>query len=222
MAHGLVRVGGSKILPPPTARPYGASGMRAAGLGSFTPPAEAEEYVLDDFEDNDLDEYSDPAGGFETSADAKYHGDYGLQINAGVPSYIYRDDNPIGQGVQFYAWVKWLGSGGDDAKLGIVWGHQSVGGEYYYALFDPENSLIEVYYYDGSHNLLGSDAFTPQWNTWTSPWVRWETDDDITASLFDGSVNVNEGSQTTGGWGFIHDVNLDDAYLDYFRYVDYP
>lgn len=174
--------------------------------------------VIDDFEDNNIDEYANDTAEFSTSTSASQSGTYGL---VGSPS---TEDRPFhivstsglnaypssGDTFQFYINLQQ-----EDQQGIFAFGVQSEAeftGQYEVRLNngDPANGPGEGVYLikrNGGTTLLASDSFSPSSSTWYRVEVDWGTGGTIGVDVYDGgtqevSISGSDSSYTSGGIAF--------------------
>ncbi|MEK7462460.1 MAG: DUF2341 domain-containing protein [Patescibacteria group bacterium] len=174
--------------------------------------------AADDFEDNDITEYSGQTTLFGTAGTFAYDGAYGLD-NAGDEGNranlggIYRTDQTINQGETIRYWQYIDTAAGDDTctKFAVQSGSPNNNysvcvGQFGVDRFALAENAIEN---DTSGTVLASSTVSYS-NGWYEIEVVWETDDDIIASLYDStgtlvtSISDNDPTYTSGGFGFTY------------------
>jgi fibronectin-binding autotransporter adhesin len=180
-----------------------------SGASTFT--------FFDDFEDDNISEYSGDTGYFDAVADTGAEGSYILQAAAGyesnqTPDGIYRTGTTFGQG-SIVRWMQYVTASQDDEPC-TLFGVQTPGSnnQNYGVCFDqyPTDKLIvskNVSSNDASGTWLASTTVS-----WASDWytteVDWRTDNTIYVSVYDSTgtlfatTSVSDSTHTTGGMGF--------------------
>lgn len=164
--------------------------------------------IIDDFEDNDLTEYSGDTGGMSTTTAAAQHGTYGLENTGG--GYLQIGSQP-GDGLNYYPQqgdaVEWYVNPASTYSI-FMWGTQAIGDVTYYARPRPDNNVLEL-------ELNGTTYSTAQTfsdNTWYQMRLEWDdgatfggTAGDHTVYVYDMSgnqlvsISENENTYSSGG-----------------------
>ncbi len=175
--------------------------------------------AVDDFEDNDINEYSGQTSLFNVGTSFNYDGSYGLD-NSGSESGrantggIYRFDQTVSQGETFSYQQYVDTSAGTSDEVCTMFGVQSPGStNLNYAIcleqfgVDRISLVKDVVDNDASGTIIASSTVT-----FTTGWynieVDWDTDDSFNVSLFNpsGSEVANftgsDSTYTSGGYGF--------------------
>jgi len=186
-----------------------ASGENGADTFSF----------FDDFEDNDISEYSGSAQDlsyFATNASYNYEGSYGLAASGGntdkqTNGGIYQTSTTFSQGstVRFFQKI----TAGTDDEPCTLFGVQGSGQNYAVCLDQYPSDTIVISRDvtsnsdDGSATELASTGVT-----WSSGWyeveINWLTDDSIDVTVYDSTgsvfatVSTTDSTYTSGGMGF--------------------
>lgn len=177
----------------------------------------------DNYEDNNISEYSGDTSQFDTLAAFNYEGSYGLGAAAGQESSqttdgIYRTDISMSQGetIRFFQYVDMNTppSGGADDEPCMLFGVQTPGsGNNNYAVcLDPLGTDQIVIAEDVSSNDGSGTALDTTNVTFTTGWyeveIDWLTTDAINVNVYDdngtffASANATDTTYTTGGVGF--------------------
>jgi len=187
--------------------------------------------IVDNFEDNDIAEYTGDTGSFTTQTGTVFNGSYALEGTTssgdalGIHSTSGLDTYPA-QGNTFRVNIYHTTSG--DLN-GVLYGHQ--GGDQDYYLLRPHDGTQEFQLYSNvsgtGFTKLASAAVDPPLNEWMEMEVAWGTDDTHDCKLFDAagnqiaSLSATDGTFTSGGIGF--EVNNSEGgttgYFDYERIV---
>ncbi len=205
MAHGLVRVGDSRILPPPR-RPGLLDGLSTAAGGDpgggHLPKPKTKWTVLDSFEDGDIAEYSGNPGMFGVGTDQHRVGSYALYGEFPSDNGIYRTDITCAQGDELRFWGRKELSGGSCEMFAFGFGcTDTVTG--YWAAFNYASNKIQLW--EGkpvSGTLHAEAAFTFDDHEWYLGRVSWKTSGYIGFSVDTTSINKTDATFTTGGFGW--------------------
>ena len=177
--------------------------------------------AADDFEDDDISEYSGQTTLFDTNTPFAFDGTYGLD-NGGDEAArantggIYRLDQVVSQGetFRFMQYIDISAGSGDETcvKFGVQ-NPGSANDNYAVCLeqFGTDRvSLVK----DAIDNEASGSVLATSNVTFASGWyeveVEWEVDDDITVYLYEAdgtlvtSITDNDTSYTTGGIGFTY------------------
>lgn len=198
---------------------FAMGGIGGSTLSSSTVRASNsnDDFVIDDFEDNDLSEYSvDRGSNYNIVTSPTYEGHYGLELadeaaielisTSGLGAYPQAGDT-------FSVRFRTNGTGGGE-KANFTYGVQSHTDRYYVVL-NPGAQEIRLFKYKDDSSIVLSDAVTASFSadTWHVLEVDWETDGTHTATLYDeeadtqlAQVTGTDSEWTSGGIGF-------DAYL---------
>ncbi len=180
-----------------------------SGANTFT--------FFDDFEDDNLSEYSGDTGYFDAVSNSGAEGSYILEAAAGyennqTPDGIYRTGTTFGQG-STVRWMQYVTASQDDEPC-TLFGVQTPGtnNQNYAVCFDqyPSDKLIlarNVSSNDASGSVLASS--TVSWATgWYTTEVDWLTDNTIYVSVYNSSgtlfatTSTSSSTYTSGGMGF--------------------
>jgi hypothetical protein len=194
-------------------------GVGTSALSSSTVQASNsnDDFVIEDFEDNDLSEYSvDRGSNYNIVTSPTYEGHYGLELaddaaielisTSGLGSYPQAGDT-------FSVRFRTNGTGGGE-KANFTYGVQSHTDRYFVQL-NPGTQKIQLFKYKGDTSSTMSSAVSVEFaaDTWHVLEIQWETDGTHTATLYDeeadtqlAQVTGSDAEWTTGGIGF-------DAYL---------
>lgn len=176
---------------------YGSSTAPDASSGTSTFLA------FDDFEDNDILEYSGDTGDFETSTSFNFEGSYGLDAAAGSETAqttdgIFGTTSPLlvsqGQTIRFFQYLD-MSSGADDEPC-FLFGVQDPGTDNlnYAVCLDPFNTDQVVLTADVSSNdASGSSTLSVAENvTFTTGWyeveIDWFASGTIDVTVYDDDV----------------------------------
>ena len=173
--------------------------------------------MFDDFEDDNISEYSGDTGYFDVVANAGAEGSYVLEAGAGYEANftidgIYRTGTTFGQGstIRFMQYV----DASEDDEPCTLFGVQTPGSnnQNYAVCLDqyPSDKLIlakDVESNDASGSVLASSTVS-----WSSAWytveVDWYTNNLIYVSVYNSAgtlfatTSVTDASYTSGGMGF--------------------
>ena len=191
---------------------YGNGGVSTGGVGTTT------FVTYDDFEDNNITEYSGDTGLFTASASFVYQGTYGVKaVNANnrTTDGIYRTDVTVAQGqtIRFFEYVDTASGSGDETCT--LFGVQSPGANnnnYAVCLeqfgVDRVSLAKNVYDNDTNGTVLSSTTITYA-TGWYEIEVNWRTNNSIYVSVYSNDVLVatttaTDSSYTTGGIGFTY------------------
>jgi hypothetical protein len=198
---------------------YGSSTAQSISTttGTFT--------AIDDFEDNNISEYSGDTGQFQTDTNFDYNGVYGLAAddpNDFTSNGIARFDQTVAQGDTVRAQVYVDAGSGDADEVCTMFGVQSpVTAHENYGLcfiqFGTERvSLVRDVERNDTFGGVVSLAST-NYNFTTSGWyefeVDWGTDNTLFASVYDPSgalvatTSATDSTYTSGGYGYTYWTN---------------
>jgi hypothetical protein len=174
---------------------------------------------FDDFEDDDIDEYSGTPTDlsyFDTNTSYNREGSYGLSASGGntdkqTSGGIYRTTPSFAQGstIRFFEKI----TAGTDDEPCTLFGVQGSGQNYAVCLdqYTTDRVVISEDVTSNSDDGSGTELASTS-VAWTSGWyeveVDWLADDSITVTVYDslGSVfattSVTDGSYSSGGMGF--------------------
>jgi len=172
--------------------------------------------AFDDFEDNNIDEYSGDTTNFATNGSFAWQKSYGLSAAGGKTTTqtspgMYRTDRTISQGsvITYYQKVE---SGGEDEPC-TYFGVQGSGQNYAVCLDQyPSDQVVlakDVTSNDGSGTVIATDAITYTAGTyWYRVQIEWLTDNSIDIEVFDytdtsvATISDSDTTYTSGGFGF--------------------
>jgi len=172
--------------------------------------------AFDDFEDNDIAEYSGDATNFDNSSSIYWQKDYGLAAASGKTGEttspgIYRTDSTITQDstIEFYQRVA---SGGEDEPC-AYFGVQGSGQNYAVCLDQYPDDLVvlakDVTSNDGSGTTIATSSISYTTGTyWYRVRVDWFSDDSIDVYVYDytgslvASISDSDNAYSSGGFGF--------------------
>ncbi|USN87822.1 MAG: DUF2341 domain-containing protein [Candidatus Nomurabacteria bacterium] len=177
--------------------------------------------ATDDFEDNNISEYSGQTSLFGTGTSYNYDGTYGLD-NLGNESGranlggIYRFDQTVSQGETF-RYLQYIDtSAGSGDEVCTMFGVQSPGStNQNYAVcleqfgIDRVSLVKDVVDNDSSGTILASSTITYS-TGWYEVEIDWGTDNNIFVSLYDSAntlvatTSVTDSTYTSGGYGFTY------------------
>lgn len=230
MAHGLIRIGEKRILPPARRHPFGIGGSGGGGDpgGGFSPPPSNGGIVLEDFEDGDISDYTGDNSlvthwTIETAD--PYEGAKYLGQRADVVAKMYKMD-PTTQRTDWL--LCWLRNPADTPTLftwsGLMFGVQDAL-NFYLALVKYEGPhLVLEKYVAGIKTGLAEVEITWIPEIWKHLQVLWGSAGDI--ELRFAGVNCEQTDTTfeDGGWGWWEQSGEGDpvAHYDYLvQTVDY-
>ena len=172
--------------------------------------------AIDDFEDNNISEYSGDNSLFQTDTTPVYGGSYALEAQnktGRTTNGLYRSDLTTAQG-QIIRWMQYVSTDGDDACT--LFGFQSVSSNYALCLqrFGVDRMVLakNVKDIDSSGTVLSSTTVTYA-TGWYEVEVDWRTNNSITAYLYNGagslvaSTTATDSSYTSGGIGYTFWIN---------------
>lgn len=183
--------------------------------------------AADDFEDNNISEYSGQTSDFQTNAAFNFGGSYGL--SAVVPGNfsnggMSRFDQTVSQGeiIRYRQYIDV--DDGDSDEICTLFGVQApVSGFQNYGvcmeLFGTERvSLVKNARRNDSFTPVvklatSSAAFTTAGTGWYEVEIDWQTDDSIDVTVFDpagsllASVSATDSTYSSGGYGFTYWTN---------------
>jgi hypothetical protein len=172
---------------------------------------------FDDFEDDNINEYSGDSSLFDTSSVFNYEGSFGLAASLGndesqTTDGLYRTDTTFSQGstIRYFTYVD---STTDDEPC-TLFGVQSPGSdnENYAVCLDQFPSDQVVLAKDVSSNDDSGTSLDSQSVTFATGWyevvIDWLTDDSINVTVFDANgstfatLSASDSDYTSGGMGF--------------------
>jgi hypothetical protein len=172
--------------------------------------------AFDDYEDNNITEYSGDTTLFNTSGALVYGGSYGLKptnVAGKTTDGIFRFDQTINQG-EIVRYMQYVNTAGSSDEPCTIFGAQSPGTtNQNYAvcleLFGTDRmSLVR----DVQNNDISGTVLATTTVSYTTGWyeveVDWQTNDDIDVYLYNSagtlvaSVSANNSSYTSGGYGY--------------------
>lgn len=193
---------------------YGSS--TAPSLSSST----ATFAVVDDYEDNDIAEYSGETGIFDVSASFAYGGSYGLDLgsnqNTRLNYGIARFDQTIAQGetIRYQQYVD-TSSGGSDEACTLFAVQSPVSNSQNYGVCLEQFGVDRL---TVAKNVESTDSYgsvtklattTVGYTTgWYEVEIDWQTDNTIAVSLYNSSgslvasTSATDSTYTSGGYGF--------------------
>jgi hypothetical protein len=172
--------------------------------------------AFDDFEDNNITEYSGDTSLFQTDTAPVFGGMYALEAankSGRTTNGLYRTNQTVSQG-QIIRWMQYVSTDNDDACT--LFGFQSVSNNYALCLqrFGIDRMLFakNIKDNDSSGTVLSSTTVT-----FTTGWyeveVDWRTDNTMRATLYNSagavvaSTTATDSSYTSGGYGFSFWIN---------------
>lgn len=205
MPHGLVRIGTGRILPPPR-RPGMLEGLSSQGGGSpggpiLVPPKPGWS-ILDDFEDDDVAEYSGNPGMFDTGDDNVRRGSFALQGLFPSDNVMYRTDIECKAGNDFRVEMLKDLAGGLCEQMAFGFGCVDTTSGYW-ACCDYANSLIQLWEsVPGGGSLHAQTAFTFVDLNWYKLEIKWAASGYVEFSIGATRVSFTDTTYTTGGFGW--------------------
>ncbi|MFC4553481.1 MULTISPECIES: hypothetical protein [Halorussus] len=181
-------------------------------------------FIIDDFEDDDLSEYTFDKGSSGASIvdNPTYHGDDVLQISGTDTEMISTSglDYYPAAGDTFRYWVR--GHNGAD-RINLTYGVQDHQNRYF-ARVNPVQGSVALYRYEnGSATLLADKGVSLSQDTWYEAEIAWSSTGDHTFTLSDAAGNqVAQISATDPTWssgGVGYDAYLSDGGTVYIDYV---
>lgn len=189
---------------------YGSSTAASASNGASTFS------VFDDYEDNNITEYSGDTGLFSVVTSPVFGGTYALKpsnTSGKTTDGIFRFDQTTSQG-QIIRYMQYVNTAGTTDEPCVLFGVQSPGTtNLNYAvcleLFGTDRMSIsrDVSNNDSSGTILASTTVSYA-TGWYEVEIDWETDDTITASLYNSSgslvaaASTTDSTYTSGGYGY--------------------
>ena len=175
----------------------------------------------DDFEDNNITEYSGDTAKFQTNATFAYGGSYGLDSVTNsdfTADGIARFDDTVSQGqiIRYMQYMDTVSGSGDEACT--LFGVQSpVTSNNNYAVCleqfgtDRMSLVRNAERNDGSGSVVMLASTTVTYSTgWYEVEIDWQTNDTIDVSLFNSSgslvatTSATDSNYTSGGYGFTY------------------
>lgn len=174
--------------------------------------------AYDDFEDNNITEYSGDTTNFATAGTFAYGGGYGLDAspnpNARATDGIGRTDFTISQGeiIRYMQYIDTTAGVTDEvctlfAVQSPVTANQNYGVCLEQFGTDRVSLVKDVQNTDTSGTLLSSSTISFS-DGWYEVEINWQTNDDIAVSVFDdtgtlvATTSANDSTYTSGGFGF--------------------
>ena len=172
--------------------------------------------VIDDFEDNDITDYSGDTTLFDANTSFNWQKSYGLSAASGkesekTTSGIYKTGTSISQGstIEFYQKVE---SGQDDEPC-TYFGVQGSGQNYAVCLDQYPNDVVvlakDVTSNDDSGTTIATSSITYTSGThWYKVSIDWLNDDSINIAVYNdsgsnvASISSSDGTYSSGGFGF--------------------
>jgi Domain of unknown function (DUF2341) len=174
--------------------------------------------AADDFEDNDISEYSGQTALFSTGASFAHDGGYGLDNNgdeSGRASLggIYRTDQGISQGetIRYWQYVDTSAGSGDETctKFGVQSGSPNSNYAVCIEQFGTDRlSLVRNAVENDTSGTILASSTVSYVTGWYEIEVDWEADDDIIVSLYNAAgtlvttISDNDTTYSSGGLGF--------------------
>ncbi len=189
---------------------YGSSTASSISSGStvFT--------AFDDYEDNNITEYSGDTSLFNTAGSPVYGGSYALKpvsVNGKTTNGMFRFDQTISQG-QIVRYMQYVNTTGTTDEPCTLFGVQSPGTtNQNYAVcleqfgVDRISLAKNVKNDDVSGTVLATSSVTYA-TGWYEVEIDWKTSNDITAYLYNSagtlvtSATANDSTYTSGGYGY--------------------
>lgn len=179
------------------------------------------EKTIDDFEDNDIAEYTGNTGPFDVVSTTAFEGTYSLKGSSGgslatIVSTSGLNAYPAqGDTIDYRAYTTDTdpaGTGGDSARAGMLFGVTESGGNIsdgYGAINNYADDNIQLQKFSGG-GRSGLNSTTIDWSSYNSEWIRGEIewDSTITYTVYDDAgtvidtVSASDSSYTSGGIGW--------------------
>jgi hypothetical protein len=187
--------------------------------------------VVDDFEDNDLSEYTGNTGG-ATSVGTEHvkNGSYSLKISdPGNPKKIVSTSGLNAYPEQGDTWRYWTYAGSDSNHLRMIFGYQDSDNYYFVnATVGPSSESLYVTKREtGNETVLvqtGLDDDKVDQNQAYEFEVSWGTDGSITATMYDSNgdslstVSTTDNTFTSGGIGWGSNSSMgSNTFFDFCR-----
>lgn len=223
MAHGLVRVGEKRVLPPPRrAGLLGGMGSVSGGDpgGGFMSGARLVVWVLEDFEDNDISDYEGDISEFQVADDNVYEGNYCLKTDVGSGGLIYRPDIDVSWGHRFTVrfWTPSI------IQVPVIEGFvfcYSVGVGNYQVRVDFNTLLLSLIREAPAPVTLDSaNIGVPPWETHQEIVIDWTDAGVITINGFGVELTATDTTFEEGhiGWAAIDTCSQGAVRMDYVTY----
>ena len=206
----------------------GGTGVSTLGSESASASLESNDevgfFIIDDFEDDDLSEYTFDRGSSGASIvdSPTYHGDDVLQISGTDTEMISTSglDYYPAAGDTFRYWVR--GHNGAD-RINLTYGVQDHQNRYF-ARVNPAQGHVALYRYEnGSGTLLADQGVSLSQDTWYEAEIAWSSTGDHTFTLSDAAgnqlaqISATDSTWSSGGVGY--DAYLSDGGTVYIDYV---
>jgi len=184
--------------------------------------------VIDDFEDNDIQEYGGDTANFSTQSTTVFEGSYALETTlpsndfAGITSVGGLDRYP-NAGDTFQVRIRWDST--DSIKY-VAWCAQSIAEspDAYQVIVDANSNNFTIARQESGYNELATTNYDPATNA--DEWMRVEVEHgeggSITATLYDSNdsqvnqLNAADATFTEGGVNFIESSSNDDSATTYW------
>lgn len=204
------------------------TGASSVGVQSAAASLESNDdvgfFIIDDFEDEDLSEYSFDRGssGASITNSPTHHGENVLEISGTDTEMISTSglDYYPTAGDTFRYWVR--GHNGAD-RINLTYGVQDHQNRYF-ARVNPHQGHIALYRYEnGSSTLLADEGVSLSQNTWYEAEIDWGGSGGHTLTLSDSSgtqlaqISATDSRWTSGGVGY--DAYLSDGGTVYIDHV---
>jgi len=175
--------------------------------------------IVDDYEDNDLSEYSNP-GAYTTQTGTVYEGTYAvantgssnnqfLYSTSGLPAYPQQGDT-------YSAWAHDYDGGIPEVAYGVQ-GSSS----YYSMTVIPDSDEIRIR--KETTDLASNSSVSLSQGNWYECVMTWATDGSMLFEIYDtsgtklGDVSTTDGSYTDGGIGLRNGRGGNGCAMDYAR-----
>lgn len=173
--------------------------------------------LYDDFEDNDIAEYTGDTGDFQTQGGTVLDGSYALEGTAGTSEIVNTDENS-NRGSVMHSWTR-IDSGLRSLTLFGVQDQSN----WYGVGVDEANNELRFYISDsGTVNQIDSTAVTVPSSEWLEVVIEWQYNSNFKFVLKDsggGELAVLNSSDSQGRWnsggvGFRRDSGTGSVYWD--------
>ncbi|MCA9358571.1 hypothetical protein KC902_04930, partial [Candidatus Kaiserbacteria bacterium] len=170
---------------------------------------------FDDYEDNNISEYSGNTSLFQTSASLVYGGSYGLKAantSGRTNTTLYRTDQTTAQGqiIRYMQYIDTTAGSGDEACT--LFGVQGAGTNYAVCLeqFGTDRISVakDVVDNDTSGSLMLGSTTVTYATGWYEVEIDWQSGGDMDVSLYTAAgslvatVSASNNSYTSGGIGY--------------------
>jgi len=166
--------------------------------------------VIDNFEDNDLSEYSGATGDFSTVTSPVKEGTYALQADGSTGSIIKSFsglNNYPSRGDTVRYWLYIPGAGVNEEVPVFHWAKQGNGGEYQFSVRRGSENEIQLAVDSGGFSILDTTSYTFPSDTWMEIEIDFQST--ITCRVLDdtgtlqASVSATDSTYDSGGIGFV-------------------